>query len=274
MNSETLNAFETAVGCGAALTANHIATSFDNVPSIPYVVVPDNYKVEDLESLFDTPYRPKGTIPYRDMASFCRAVEAQKGDSYPRTCIYGNLLTPSFYAVFNDTVDSSPGWRDHRAIYDCPLSVEWKLWLGANKKVMSQETFAQFIEDNAPDCVKPDAATMIEIARTLEAKKKVNFASGIRLSNGQNELTYEEEITGTASKGKIPLPELFTIGISVLEGGPKYAVTARLRYRIADKGQLTIWYDLERPHKVLEDAAKQVWEAIEKATGHQIYNGG
>ena len=268
------NNFDAAIHLGSILADAFIAETELGDQSIPYVLVPSDCKVQDLENLFPTPSRPKGTIKYRDMQSFCRAVEAQKGEDVSETLLYGNLFEPSFYAVFNDHNYCAPGWRDHRATYDCPLSVEWKLWLGANKRVMSQEVFAQFIEDNAPDCVTPDAATMIEIARTLEAKKKVNFASGIRLSNGQNELTYEEEITGTASKGKIPLPELFTIGISVLEGGPRYALNARLRYRITDKGMLTIWYDLERPHKVLEDAAKQVWAAIEEATKLTIYNGG
>lgn len=261
---------QTAAQLGAALAVANTANSGGN-SSTPYVVIPDGYSVKDVNHLFAQPSRAKGAIEYRDAPSFCRAVNLLKG---PATRLYGNRLAPSFYAVFNDTAPGAPGWRDHTASYACPQSVEWKLWTGSNKKQMTQEVFAQFIEDNAPDCVTPDAATMIEIARTLEAKKKVNFASGVRLSNGQNELTYEEEITGTSSKGKIPLPEIFTIGIAVLEGGPKYAVNARLRYRIADKGALTIWYDLERPHKVLEDAAKEVWADIENATEEVIYNGG
>lgn len=250
---------------GAALSAPQ------HIESTPYVVVPDGFKVENLEAMLAVPPRKKGSIAYRDAASFCRAVAEQKTDS---TKIYGNQVTTSFQAVFNDHGAALPGWRDHTATYTCPLSVEWKTWLGVNKRQMSQEAFAQFIEDNAPDCVTPDSATMIEISRTLEAKKKVNFASGIRLDNGQNVLTYEEEISGTAGKGKLTIPEVFTIGIAVLEGGPKYAVNARLRYRIADKGVLTMWFDLDRPHKVLEDAVKEVWSFIETTAALPIFNGG
>lgn len=114
---------------------------------------------------------------------------------------------------------------------------------------------------------------MLEISRSLEAKKKVNFASGLRLSNGQNELTYDEQISGTAAKGKLNVPELFTIGIPVLEGGIKYAVEARLRYRIADGGRLTMWFELVRPHKIVEDAVLAVWKEIEDKTGLMIFNG-
>lgn len=87
---------------------------------------------------------------------------------------------------------------------------------------MNQADFARFIEDNAPDIASPPAADMIEISRSLEAKKKVNFASAIRLDNGKTEFTYEEDIEGTAAKGRLQVPQVFTIGIPVPEGGPKW----------------------------------------------------
>lgn len=237
---------------------------------VPFVVVPKDYSVQKVEEYLPAPTRKRGNVAYRDSASFCRAVLEQHTET---TRLYGNREKPSFTAVFNDH-GAMPGWRDHTATYACPLSVEWATWSGKNKVQMNQEQFAQFIEDNAPDCVLPESATMIEISRTLEAKKKVNFASGIRLDNGQHALTYEEEISGTAGKGKLQIPETFSIGISVLEGGPRYAVYARLRYRIADGGKLTMWYDLDRPHKVLEDAVKEVWSSIEMTTAMSVFNGG
>ena len=238
--------------------------------SAPYVVVPPGHAVYGLEDLFPSPLRKRGTVVANDAASFCAVVLDQKTDG---TRLYGDVNPPRFTAVFNDHFARGAGWRDHRATYACPLSPEWTIWTGANKRTMTQEAFAQFIEDNAPDCVAPDSATMIEISRTLEAKKKVNFASGIRLSNGQSELTYEEEITGTAGKGKLQIPETFQIGIAVLQGGPRYAVVARLRYRIQDKGQLVLWFDLDRPHKVIEDAARDVWDKVQADTGLKIING-
>ena len=261
--------FEAETNFAAALASARSEPPAAPGNSIPFVVAPEGYSVEKIEHLYPQPARKRGNVELRDMQSFCRVVKDQANAA---TRLYGNYTTPSFKAVFNDHGEGA-GWRDHTATYSCPLSVEWKTWTGANKRAMTQEQFAQFIEDNAPDCVQPDSATMIEIARTLEAKKKVNFASGIRLSNGQSQLTYEEEISGTAGKGQIVVPEVFSIGIAALEGGPKYAVNARLRYRIADKGALTMWFDLERPHKVIEDAVREVWQAIEAETGLAILNG-
>jgi hypothetical protein len=70
------------------------------------------------------------------------------------------------------------------------------------------------------------------------------------------------------------VPETFALGIAVFEGGDRYHVEARLRYRIADGGKMTMWYDLLRPHKVLEDALSFVWKAIEAELGMQVLNGG
>lgn len=248
----------------------------------PFVMVPGHAKLEDLERLLPQPTRKSGTVTLNDHQSFVRYVKEESGVG---TRLYGSVAPkPMFTAVFNDhygrgvvepllDVEPAAGWRDYRAVYACPLSREWATWNGASGKQMDQASFATFLEDNLPDIAEPAAADMLEIARSLEAKKRVNFASGLRLSNGQTQLTYEETIEGTAAKGRIHVPETFALGIAVLEGGDRYRVEARLRYRIADGGKLTMWFDLLRPHKVLEDAANFVWRAIEAETGLKVFNG-
>jgi len=255
-----------AAALGAALAEPR------KVGDMPFLMLPPGYTFGDLSHMRYSPQRKKGTVTLRDKDSFVRMVKVHKSDA---TNLYGSYTPPSFTAVFNDHgADSDDtGWQDHRAVFNCPLSVEWKTWLASSGKQMGQEAFAQFIEDNLPDIANPPAADMLEISRSLEAKKKVNFASGIRLSNGENELTYEEQISGTAAKGKITVPELFTLGIPVLENGARYAVDCRLRYRIADGGKLAMWYEIVRPHKIVEDAIKEVWTEIENEIGCEIFNG-
>lgn len=235
---------------------------------VPQVVIPAGYELHNLEKDQPVPYRARGTTTARDVKSFAVLVNEFAGS---QTKLYGSFAPPGFRAIFNgNSAEGGPGWADHRVDYACPLSVEWKRWNDSNKKQMNQADFAQFIEDNLPDLL--DGATLLEVSRTLQAKKKVNFSSGIRLSDGQNEFTYEEQIEGTAGKGKFKVPETFDIGIAVFEGGPLYKVTARLRYRISNEGGLALWYDLERPHKILEDAVKAVWSEIEAATKKTILN--
>lgn len=253
----------------SALLAGLSMAEPTDVDGTPVLVVPPGSRVEDLEKLLNTPTRRRGTIKLRDTDSFIRFVNEEKSRT---TRIYYTQDNPSFVAVFNDDGDS-PGWKDHRAVFSCPLSAEWETWKERDGRSMSQIDFARFIEDNLPDIANPPAADMLEISRSLEAKKKVNFASGIRLSNGQNELTYEEEISGTAAKGKLQVPEQFTIGIPVFENGARYAVDVRLRYRIGDGGQLAMWYELIRPHKIMEDAVDNVRVQILDKTEVMMFNG-
>lgn len=268
-----MNNDKTFADTAAALNAGMQLADTRTVNGHPFAILPPDCSVHDLESKLPAPLRKTGAVTLNDMGSFIAYVLAEK---IAATRLYGSFTNPGFLAVFNDhhsVTEQSPGWRDYRASYDCPLSVEWKTWTTGSGKQMTQEQFAQFIEDNLPDIANPPAADMLEISRSLEAKKKVNFASGIRLANGQNELTYEEQISGTAAKGKLSVPEMFTIGIPVLEGGIKYAVESRLRYRIADAGKLTMWFELVRPHKIVEDAALAVWQEIEQKTGLTVFNG-
>ena len=257
----------------AALVAGQNLGDAKIINGHPYVIVPEGSKLVDIEDMLDAPLRRKGNTSLRDPESFCRFILQEVTD---QTRIYGNLKEGRFRAVFNDhrgVEGPVAGWRDYTATYTCPTSTEWQTWKGKSGSTMSQVQFAQFIEDNLPDIAQPPAAEMLEVSRTLEAKKKVNFAQGIRLSNGQNELTYEEQIEGTAGKGKFKIPEEFTIGIPVLEGGLRYAVQCRLRYRIGDGGNLTMWYEIIRAHKILEDAITEVRKSIEDQTGKKIFNG-
>jgi uncharacterized protein YfdQ (DUF2303 family) len=262
---EDQNPVETAFGIGAAMAEASL------VGATPYTALPEGFTVENLESMLPQPTRKRGLVHLRDAASFIAYVNDQKT---PATKIYGTISTPGFKAIFNDHA-TEPGWADHIAMFDCPLSLEWKTWTKASGTRMTQEAFAQFIEDNLPNIAKPPAAEMLEVSRTLEARKKVTFASAIRLSNGQNELSYNEEVSGTTAKGKFMIPEVFTIGIPVFEGGTQYAIDARLRYRI-ENARLQMWFDLIRPHDILKDAVTGktgLWEAISKGTSVPMFHG-
>lgn len=263
---------------GAAMGEQQVATDRDGEQGAPYVLAPPGYTLQQLEALLPDPARSKGTTKLGDADSFIRFVGENALD---RTRLYGRTDPPTFKAVFNDTnSNTGPGWGDHTATYDCPLSREWRLWNAGNGqgKAKGQIDFAAWIEDNALDIVAPEdkpgaptSADMLEVAMTFEAKKKVNFASGIRLDNGQQQLTYEEQIEGTSRKGQLQVPQTFWICIPVFEGAPRYFLEARFRYRIGDGGQLAVWYDLIRPHKSLEDATAEVWKLIEAGTSLQIF---
>jgi uncharacterized protein YfdQ (DUF2303 family) len=124
-------------------------------------------------------------------------------------------------------------------------------------KQMNQIQFAEFIEANVPDITsttasEPSGAEMLEVAINFKAQKKVNFASGQVLANGQVDFKYQEEIQGSAgANGNIKVPERFFIGIPVFEGGDPYKLEAKLRWALND-GKLTMWFELVRDQRFLK----------------------
>lgn len=250
-----------SLAAGAALATQQAGGQF--------AVVPEGYKLHGLETFGANPWRKKGDVELHDAESFTRYFNRHANEG---SQIYATKNPPRFIGVLNDHTNSMPDWKDFRAVYSCPLSHEWKVWAANDGKAMSQVDFAVFIEKNLLDIVHPDSSYILEVSRTLEAKKKVSFASGVRLTNGEHQLIYEEEIQGTTSKGKLDIPEGFVLGVAVLEGGEPYRIEANLRYRIKE-ATLVMWYELVRPHKILEDAVNQVFKDIENATARQIFTG-
>lgn len=266
---------QTETSATAALAVAATSIKFAGDGAEPFVIVPDGHHISNVEDTLPAPVRKSGITNVRDAKSFIALFVRNEIDA--TTLLYYTVEPPTFVAIFNDHSvggNGQAGWGDHRLVYDCPLSPEWKTWVGSHKKAMKQSDFAQFIEDNLPDVVEPAGATMLEISRRLEARKKVNFTSGLRLDNGEVQFQYEEQIEGRAGpKGAFTVPEKFVLGIPVFENGTRYAVTARFRYRIGDGGDLVLWYDLERHHKIVEDAVAQLQTDIEAETGVTAING-
>lgn len=257
-----------------------------DIHGTPVLVLPEGYTAAALEHLLPVPTRKRGTVVLNDAESFVSVVNDQKSEDSTR--IYSTINPPTFTAVFNQH-GANPGWGDYKAQYNAPISIEWGAWNKADKQQFGQVAMAQFLESNLVDIAyipkteasdgkpgdagSPDGATMLEICRTLQAKKDVEFKSAIRLADGSTQFTYNEEVRGSASNGNLSIPEQFSIGVPVFENGQKYRVDVRFRYRISDSGVLTMWFELIRPHKVIEDAVKQLREFIGKETGVKILNG-
>lgn len=257
--------FQAALSAGAALSYAGTLTTTD-IDEQQAVLVPEGFRLEDLEQYHLSPRRIRQQVTVHNATDFGHYVNRFKDSE---TTVYADLENTRFTAILDHPGKHAPDWGQHRASYACPHSRSWKTWLGANGKGMRQAEFAKFIEDNLPDVQAPNGSDILLISRTLEAKKKVDFESGVRLDNGEMQITYNEEIKGTAGKGTIEIPETFTLGIPVFEGGDHYELTARLRYRI-NEGQLVMWFDLLRPERLLEDAFANTLAQIKRDLGDDV----
>lgn len=254
--AEHLHLDESVIRQIGALTV--AATGVHCIGEAQVMVLPPEYKHVDLTSLIEkagqAPYRKQGTIHLADVPSFVAYVRDQ---AHPLGCyIYADPEARTLTAVLNENSSEdteAAGWRDFRAVCKAELSREFDGWIRNNKKVMEQEDFAIFIEDNISDIVEPSGEVMMGVALTLEAKTEVSFSSAKRLENGQVQLAYSENIDARAGAGAMEIPREFAIGVRLFKNGEAYKVRARLKYRLA-ASKVKFWYELDRPENVIEDA--------------------
>lgn len=240
-----------------------------NGGAVPYAVIPEGAAVEDLERLLPAPVRARAEVTAKSEATFSAYVNRFKGEN---TSIFADQQAFSLVGVIDYHGPTAAAWCDHRVSYSAPRSLEWQTWRTSSGKRMAQPDFAQFIEDNVVDIRSPAGADVLEVARSLQAKKAVEFVSAIRLADGSQQFTYNETVDGSAAKGTLKIPEEFKLGIPVFFGGESYEVTARLRYRIAE-GKLQMWYELYRPEHIEQDAFGHVCAGVAEATAITIWEG-
>lgn len=252
------------------------AIQFPKDGALPFVVIPNDYKVQNVTDLIynehnERPERKAGTIKVLDAPSFCEYFTAFH-DEHSR--VFADETTDRVLAIldYHGAGDNAPRWGKHRIELTLRHSEEWKKWSAKDGERQTQTEFAEFIEDNGPDIVTPEAATMLEVARDLSAKIDADFGSAVRMQNGSVQFKYSEQVKGTYGSGQVEVPERFVISIPVHVGSDRVSVTARLRYRI-NSGKLTFWYDLLRADQIERDAFMAVHAAIGKRLGVTIING-
>jgi len=237
----------------------------------PYVIVRDGVIERPwfLTERLEAPHRKTGTVKLNDAESFI-AYYGMHGNGAP---VYATMQPAQFVAVLNDHTKDKADWRDHRALFTVKYSPEWDVWFkhnGSGAAFGSNESFALFLEENAPDIVRPEPAKMLQIALNFRVNADVQFSLVQRLSDGDIDLGYKNVVTATAGRaadGNVTIPEQFAIEVPVWAGleAKKYQIEARFRYRLRE-GKLTLWYELVRPHKVVEQAFKDLWTQIATAT--------
>ncbi|QFQ97433.1 DUF2303 family protein [Streptomyces phaeolivaceus] len=218
----------------------------------------------------DQPSRKHGTTVVRDAVSFL-AYWTKHSD--PASEIYADAEKLTVTAVLDAHLASAARWGGHRLHLALRETETWKQWMRCDGHLLSQDAFAEFLEDHLPELLEPSAAEMLEIAQSFQAAVKVDFQSATRLSNGQRQFQYVETQTSKAGqKGQLAVPEAFTIGLVPFEGSEGYKLTARLRHRITPDG-LKLGFKLERPDDVRKTAFADVVKAIGQEINTPVLNG-
>jgi len=233
------------------------------------MVIPDGYKVTDLEKYQGKPKRIRAQVNVITAESFCAYYKQFAPPDISQAFV--NEQKNAFAVIFDYGIPDQPAWRDHRLTYMPPWGLAWTRWRDQQHRPMSQTAFAEFIEENADDVLTPDGATLLEMALSLDAIKKVEFISNKRLADGFREFTYNEKIEGKGKRNVI-FPEEITLQLPIFHDGPTEQVRCLLRYRVNEDG-LTVGYVIHRQEFRERDAFISILEGIQNELGVTFIHG-
>lgn len=253
-------------------------TTLAEVPGYKTVFIPgfghERSRIEtiNLEEHYGRPERKRGRVVVFDAASF-NQVLADNADA-GNIAIYfdRNPERPAVVGVLNDHGKAGPGWGDFRVSIEFRPTPQWVKWKAIDGKMLSQVSFAEFVEDNLEDIAEPAGSVMLEIATYLEAVRTVNFRSGIRLTSGAIQFRHDQDDQAKVGANTLDVPETIVLGIAPIFGLPSYRVPARFRYRIQD-GKLTLGVKLQRTESMMAAIVEEVIKGIERGANISVLDG-
>jgi uncharacterized protein YfdQ (DUF2303 family) len=221
----------------------------------------------------DNPRRKTGTVFVRNVDSFKIYYGKHQDED---SDVFADLDGATVTAVLDAHTGDEARWQEHRLVLALQHTLPWKTWLANDRKMLPQQDFAEFLEDNAADIAPAEdvtAADLLEVAQTFQAHTQVKFTSGKRLASGQTQLIYAEEVDARAGdRGEIKIPAEFYLAIVPFEDCDAYRVRARFRYRI-HQGDLLLGYFLDDPQRKARDAVDQITGKIAAACDVPVMHG-
>lgn len=234
----------------------------------PIAIVPDGLKVLDLKQFVD-PKRIERYVRFTTAASFSAYVNRF---AEPATLICAASVngTTIFTALLDYHAPGKPARVAHKAEFVPVVTEDWKTLMASDRKCFSQLEFATWLEENARFVTSPASADLLELVQTLNGKSDVRFDSAVRLQSGGSRVSFEEDVQlkGSISSvsGFVEFPSTLALAVQPFEGAAVYALSARLKYRIASN-KLALWYEIVTPHLVVRDAVDLIVAQITKDTG-------
>jgi len=279
------------------------------------ITLPNHRKVEDLTDKHRSaaeylkPARRKGTARFDDLQSLIVWSNRFKGETsalFAKPDMKAPTLTciADYHAqgpVDQDAATGDPTARHchHRAIYNFPLSEEWRAWMAVScgndgkPLLLEKDDLGEFIEAQAKDIMDPTPAILeakeseknqkwenrlIRTAQQIEGRYgqltqllamskqfQVFESSDLKVSTnrdtGESEIQFLNEHKGADGK-PLNIPNLIIIAIPVFMGGAPYRMPVRFRYRKMG-GTVRFIMSIYNPEKSFEAAFK---EAVIEAT--------
>ncbi len=300
--------------------SEHIAapTDFD-LTKAHVITIPEKRTVADLTKYhrdaaeYLKPARRKGTARFDDLESLIMWANRFKGETSalfakpdmtaPTLNCIADYHAQGPVTVNTQTGDPTAMHCNHRAIYNFPLSDEWKAWMAISGAALDKDEMGEFIEVQAKDIMDPTPAVLrgqpsdnnekwenklIETAHQIEGRygqltqllamsKKFQVFETSDLKVATNRDTGEAEIQflnehKDADGQPLKIPNLIIIAIPVFLGGALYRMPVRFRYRKSGASVKFI-LSIYNPEKAFEASFEEAITVAKEQTDLPLFLG-
>jgi uncharacterized protein YfdQ (DUF2303 family) len=246
----------------------------------------EDLETVDLEKYFDTPRRAAGFLTVTTADAFVDYV--LKHMSLDTTLIVAD--EQSVTAVFNHHQrrqeaggdpsapgDPLPGWSDFGVKLSLQYTPAWTGWKGFSGQYQTQESLANWLEENQLDVIDPGAGHLLDVVTNLRLASNSKVSRRINLSNGAVRFQFEEDFVpaggGEQDQGILEVPPGFRIRVQVFRDGSVYELPLLLRYRV-NAGEIQWMFKFTGElQKIFDAAFDEMTGAIAAATGVRVYRG-
>lgn len=167
-----------------------------------------------------------------------------------------------------------PNYGTHICTLECGFDPNWDRWRTIDRKSLSQEEFAYFIEEMLHTIGAPDGADLLEMAQTLKINRGVIFKANKRLKDGTIDIEYTESDEISSSRGHVAVPDEITIVCPIYMFRVAQTIKAKLRYRVAKGEPLQFRIDILNAKLIEFEAFRVMAEEVRAATGQPVFIAG
>lgn len=262
-----LNQFETAL---AAARLADLQKTIRTDDGREFALTPKNFDLRDISDPARLDPHPAAAVTVDEKQALIDYVNrfGEPGTILVADVDAGEVSAKIDYHLPGDG-DVVSGARKHAATLKLRPSEEFSRWNDFEGELRPQAEFARFLEENAVDIVDPDSATMIEIARDLEASQGMKFRSKVNLTTGDRTFHYENE---TRVENNLVIPKKFIIEIPLYAGEEPRALECLFRFSIGGGG-LLCGFEWRRVEHLKLAHFREIAYAVAEGTGKPVYLG-
>lgn len=276
---------------------------------VPFIVIDANRRGLGVETFFNAyektlaaPLRRRGLYAAADVKSLLAWMERHCPPDAP---VFGEGLEKlgeewrkpklALVGIGNYADSAAAGWHDFQTRYDFPVTLAWQKWAANHNEWLSQDAFAEFIENRIYEISSPHRNEKLSeaVTRFIEAmggekivatpSKLFELSRGLKIvatekvevkldrNSGEATLQFHEEHTGPGGR-PLAIPKMFYIRVPVFFGQPEGLVGAILRYRNAGGGKVVWSYELFAPDIVVAEQFEVACTAV-RTSGRALYLG-